>query len=120
MALKGSLIKLMSFYRTINHAHGAVEYVANMPDGSKLMPAAAYITSSILSKAKALHSAVARGAVDDAFSIHAAIMESMEDLFPLLDTAEVVDRLQAYAPAAKPALPTTPTRCTEDDEELPI
>lgn len=111
----------MKHYRTIDHSHGATEYVAHMPTAAKLMPAAAYISSSILSKAKALHSAIMRNALDDAFSIHAVLVESLDDLFPLLDTAEVVDRLQAYAPAATPKqLPTIPSRCTEDDEELPI
>ena len=112
----------MKYNRTINRAHGAVEYVANMPEASHLMPAAAYITSSILSKAKALHSAVTRGALEDAFSIHAVITESLEDLFPLLDTAEVIDRVKEYTPAAHARVLPAPAvkHCTADDADLPL
>lgn len=110
----------MKHYRTTNHAHGATDMIAKMPCALKLMNSGRYLTSSIISKAKALHSYLLNSDVPNVFSSFEALEETMNDLFILLDSADVVACVKEYTPAATPTPATQPAKREDEYENLPI
>ena len=85
--------------------------IAKMPCALKLINSGRYLTSSLISKSKALHSYLCNGDVPNVFSTFEALEETVNDLFILLDSADVIACVKEYTPAAA----LTPAA----EEELP-
>lgn len=92
--------------------------IAKMPCALKLINAGRYLTSSLISKSKALHSYLCNGDVPNIFSTYEAMEETMNDLFVLLDSADVVACVKEYTPAATPA--PAKAKTTPAEEESPF